>query len=78
MITVDHGRGNTAKDWTDHGEKVPEAQSYGQPSSVRCPLRGEWKKQDIYQHQSPHAVPLLKVDYSENPAPASRLSDFGR
>jgi hypothetical protein len=25
LITTDHGRGDTTKDWTDHGEKVPAA-----------------------------------------------------
>jgi len=54
LITVDHGRGNTIKDWTDHGEKVPEAQyiwmAFISPDS---PLRGEWKNAEtIYQNQA--------------------------
>jgi hypothetical protein len=27
LVTTDHGRGATAKDWTDHGTKVPAAES---------------------------------------------------
>ncbi|HYE74004.1 MAG TPA: phosphoglyceromutase, partial [Blastocatellia bacterium] len=44
LITTDHGRGNTVKDWTDHGEKIPEAQyiwmAFITPDNL---LRGEWK-----------------------------------
>ena len=25
IVTTDHGRGNTAENWTGHGEKVPES-----------------------------------------------------
>ncbi|HEY7116784.1 MAG TPA: alkaline phosphatase family protein [Tepidisphaeraceae bacterium] len=28
VITTDHGRGSTPKDWTDHGEKVPGADGW--------------------------------------------------
>ena len=27
LLTTDHGRGATTKDWTDHGTKVPAAES---------------------------------------------------
>ena len=27
LVTTDHGRGDTIKDWTDHGKKVPAAES---------------------------------------------------
>ena len=27
MLATDHGRGATPADWTDHGEKVPAAES---------------------------------------------------
>lgn len=27
LVTTDHGRGDTTKDWTDHGKKVPAAES---------------------------------------------------
>src|SRR6266508_6581022 len=46
-------RGATPKDWTDHGDKVPEAQhiwmAFISPDS---PLRGEWRdRETIYQNQ---------------------------
>lgn len=69
LITIDHGRGNTIKDWTDHGEKVPEAQyiwmAFISPDSQ---LRGEWKNTEtIYQNQVAATLcRWLNIDYSEN------------
>lgn len=69
LITVDHGRGNTIKDWTDHGEKVPAAQyiwmAFVSPESS---LRGEWKNAEtIYQNQAAATLcRWLNLDYSEN------------
>jgi hypothetical protein len=69
IITVDHGRGPTPQDWTDHGEKVPEAQyiwmAFISPDS---PLRGEWKNREtIYQNQIAATLcSLLNQDYAEN------------
>lgn len=69
LITVDHGRGNTIRDWTDHGEKIPEAQhiwmAFISPDSQ---LRGEWKDSErIYQNQVAATLcRWLNVDYSEN------------
>jgi Metalloenzyme superfamily len=69
IITVDHGRGATPQDWTDHGEKVPEAQyiwiAFISPDS---PLRGEWEnKETIYQNQIAATLcGLLNLDYAEN------------
>ena len=69
LITVDHGRGITIKDWTDHGEKVPEAQyiwmAFISPESS---LRGEWKNAaTIYQNQAAATLcRWLNLDYSEN------------
>ena len=44
LITTDHGRGRTSKDWRDHGAKVEGAQDVWialvSPSS---PARGEWR-----------------------------------
>lgn len=53
IITVDHGRGATVKDWTDHGEKVPEAQYIWMAFlSPDVSLRGEWRNSEtIYQNQ---------------------------
>ena len=69
LITVDHGRGNTAANWTDHGEKVLEAQYIW--LAVLSPdsnLRGEWSKAEtIYQNQIAATLcGLLGLDYGEN------------
>ena len=44
LLTTDHGRGRTAKDWRDHGAKVEGAQhvwvAFASPAMAR---RGEWK-----------------------------------
>ena len=69
LVTTDHGRGSTIKDWTDHGEKVPEAQhiwmAFISPASS---LRGEWKNAEtIYQNQAAATLcRWLNLDYSEN------------
>jgi len=69
IFTADHGRGKTPKDWTDHGEKVPEAQYIWMAFvSPDIPLRGEWKNAEtIYQNQVAATLcRLLNFDYSEN------------
>jgi len=69
IITVDHGRGNTIKDWTDHGERVPEAQYIWMAFiSPDVPMRGEWKNTEtIYQNQAAATLcRFLNLDYSEN------------
>lgn len=69
LITVDHGRGNTPKDWTDHGEKVPEAQYIWMAFiSPDVALRGEWKNSErIFQNQVAATLcRFLKLDYAEN------------
>ncbi|QQS49164.1 MAG: phosphoglyceromutase [Acidobacteriota bacterium] len=69
IITIDHGRGKTIRDWTDHGEKVPEAQyiwmAFISPDSQ---LRGEWRNAEtIYQNQVAATLcRFLNLDYSEN------------
>jgi len=80
IITVDHGRGATPRDWTDHGEKVPEAQyiwmAFISPDSA---LRGEWKNTaTVYQNQVAATLcRFLDLDYAEsNPSagkPIERL-----
>lgn len=69
LMTVDHGRGNTPANWTDHGEKVLEAQYIW--LAVLSPdsnLRGEWSKTEtIYQNQVAATLcSFLGLDYSEN------------
>ncbi|MBL8167538.1 MAG: phosphoglyceromutase [Acidobacteria bacterium] len=69
IFTTDHGRGKTIRDWTDHGEKVPEAQNIWMAFiSPEVSLRGEWKNADtIYQNQVAATLcRFLNVDYSEN------------
>ncbi len=53
IVTIDHGRGNTAKDWDDHGRDVPEAQYIWMAFvSPDVSLRGEWKNTpELYQNQ---------------------------
>jgi hypothetical protein len=69
LMTVDHGRGNTGANWTDHGEKVLEAQYIW--LAVLSPdsnLRGEWSKTEtIYQNQVAATLcSFLGLDYGEN------------
>lgn len=69
IFTTDHGRGKTIRDWTDHGEKVAEAQNIWMAFiSPEVSLRGEWKNADtIYQNQVAATLcRFLNVDYSEN------------
>ncbi len=53
VITVDHGRGNTTSNWSDHGKDVPEAQYIWMAFvSPDIPLRGEWRDTEtVYQNQ---------------------------
>ena len=75
IFTTDHGRGITSKDWTDHGEKVSEAQNiwmaFVSPDSN---LRGEWKNTPtIYQNQAAATLcRWLNIDYSENNSQAGK------
>ncbi len=69
IITTDHGRGITTKDWSDHGEDVPEAQYIWMAFiSPGVALRGEWKDTEtIYQDQIAATLcRFLNIDYSEN------------
>lgn len=68
VVTVDHGRGNSSKDWSDHGEDVPEAQYIWMAFiSPDVALRGEWKDAEtIYQNQIAATLcKLIGLDYSE-------------
>lgn len=75
IVTVDHGRGNTIKDWTDHGEKVPEAQYIWMAFvSPDVQLRGEWKNTEtIYQNQAAATLcRFLNITYRETDPEAGR------
>jgi hypothetical protein len=68
IITVDHGRGNTEKDWSDHGEDVPEARYIWMAFiSPDTKMRGEWKNAEtVYQNQIAATLcKFLGFDYAE-------------
>ena len=67
IITIDHGRGANVNDWTDHGEKVPEAQYIWMAFlSPDVSLRGEWRNAEtIYQNQAAATLSkLLRLDFN--------------
>jgi bisphosphoglycerate-independent phosphoglycerate mutase (AlkP superfamily) len=44
LITTDHGRGHTDKDWRDHGAKTDGSQEVWMAfASPKMPARGEWR-----------------------------------
>ncbi len=50
LITTDHGRGHTTKDWRDHGAKVEGAQDvWIALVSPSMPRRGEWREHPALQ-----------------------------
>lgn len=68
IITTDHGRGNSTRNWSDHGADVPEATYIWMAFiSPDLGLRGEWQNADtVYQNQIPATMcRFLKFDYSE-------------
>ncbi len=69
LMTVDHGRGDTAGQWKDHGKKIEDARYIWLAAiSPDAQLRGEWSNTTtIYQNQIAATMcSLLNVDYSEN------------
>jgi hypothetical protein len=75
LMTTDHGRGNSTKDWTDHGEKVEGAQNIWLAAvSPDAPLRGEWENAGtIYQNQIAATLcRFLGLDYGEQNAHAGK------
>ncbi|MCD9185121.1 MAG: hypothetical protein LUM44_01710 [Pyrinomonadaceae bacterium] len=68
IITVDHGRGATEKDWHKHGDETPEARyiwmAFISPDSK---IRGEWKDAEtLYQNQIAATLSkYLGFDYAE-------------
>lgn len=67
LITTDHGRGVTEKDWTGHGTKIEGAQyiwmAFVSPDSA---LRGEWSNAEtLYQNQIPATMcSFLGLDFN--------------
>ena len=69
LMTADHGRGDTAGQWRDHGKKIEDARYIWLAAiSPDTQLRGEWSNTaTIYQNQIAATMcSLLNVDYSEN------------
>ncbi|MCB1025633.1 MAG: phosphoglyceromutase [Acidobacteria bacterium] len=67
IVTVDHGRGDSAEDWHDHGSDVPEARNIWTAFiSPDVELRGEWRNsKTIYQNQIAATLTrLMGFDYS--------------
>lgn len=69
MITIDHGRGNNARRWKDHGKKIEEAKyiwlAVVSPDSQ---MRGEWAgAETIYQNQIAATMcRFMNMDYMES------------
>lgn len=67
LITTDHGRGVTEKDWTGHGARIPGAEyiwmAFVSPDSS---LRGEWSNAEtLYQNQVPATLSsFLELDFN--------------
>lgn len=68
VVTTDHGRGNTPKDWKDHGEKTEGSQyiwiAVAGPDTKR---RGAWSNAEtVHQNQIAATLcRLLGLDFSE-------------
>ena len=68
VVTVDHGRGSSEKDWNNHSAKIPEARhiwmAFVTPGSN---LRGEWtNSKPVYQNQIAATIcKFLGFDYLE-------------
>jgi hypothetical protein len=78
LITTDHGRGDTGKDWTDHGRKVPAAERIWMaamgPSISPLGLR---KEIDVTQSQIAATVAaLVGEDYVRAQPKAAPPLDF--
>lgn len=82
IITIDHGRGNSAKDWDDHGSDVPEAQYIWMAFvGPEWTARGEWKGgAEIYQNQvAATLTKLIGYDYAEqNPNAGKAIASQSR
>jgi Metalloenzyme superfamily len=75
VITADHGRGDTTKDWSGHGSKVPDAEHIWMAFvGPQWSLRGEWQNAEpIYQNQVAATLArALGLDYAEQAPNAGR------
>src|SRR5579875_3248386 len=69
MVTCDHGRGGTAKDWDTHGGVPGDAQTWLAAIGPDTPARGELSAtaQHFHRDIAPTALELLGMDYRELP-----------
>ncbi len=82
LVTTDHGRGDTGRDWTDHGQKVPAAERIwmaGLGPSI-APLGSRGNVEDVTQSQIAATVAaLLGEDYARaQPKAAPPLNFRGK
>ncbi|HEY3838325.1 MAG TPA: hypothetical protein VGL72_17220, partial [Bryobacteraceae bacterium] len=70
VVTVDHGRGSTLKDWSDHGPKVPgDEQIWAAFIGPDTPAKGEIAECPTHYQRdiAPTILSLLDVNASEYP-----------
>ncbi|MPZ16350.1 MAG: phosphoglyceromutase [Luteitalea sp.] len=81
LITTDHGRGHTVKDWSEHG-KIDGAQDVWQAYVVPgVPLRGEWSQAEtVYANQIAATIAqLLGFEYrAEYPGAGKPIAQLFR
>lgn len=80
VVTVDHGRGQTAKDWRNHGAKIEGAQNiWIALISPDVSSRGEWAgAATVYQNQiAATLASFMGLDYSEFNPHAGKAIDAG-
>jgi bisphosphoglycerate-independent phosphoglycerate mutase (AlkP superfamily) len=79
IVTVDHGRGATEKDWNSHGARIPEARNIWMAFiSPDSGLRGEWTAaKTVYQNQIAATIcKFLGFDYLEqNPNAGKAITE---
>lgn len=79
IVTTDHGRGLTEKDWGDHGKDIAEARYIWMAFvSPDTDLRGEWKDANtVYQNQvAATLAKYLGFDYAEqNPSAGKPVAE---
>lgn len=78
VVTVDHGRGATEKDWHSHSARIPEARNiWLAVISPDSKLRGEWTNaKTVYQNQIAATIcKFLGFDYLEQNPNAGKAID---
>ena len=80
VVATDHGRGDTGRDWTDHGRKVPAAERIWMAvMGPDRPASGIRSNVTVTQSQIAATVAaLLGQDYRSAQPKAAPPLDFGR